>query len=230
MRKQFIRHARCTLLFAATVLSAGAQADSGNPSLQDGSVYAGVSTFGLGVGYAHRFSDKWAARFTLNSGLDPKSQKEHLSGIDYDVKMKAGPGFSAQTDYYPIKDSGFRLSLGVNYSRIKGTLGGRPDNGSYSINGQRYSATQVGSLNGNLKYKDLHPFMGIGWESKPLGSAGWRFVSDLGVLYYGKAKTSLSASGATAGSALQRDIDAERNQLSKRGVGVSIGLGAAYAF
>jgi hypothetical protein len=52
-----------------------------------------------------------------------------------------------------------------------------------------------------------------------------RFVSDAGLLLASKAEVTLNAS---TNPALRQDLDAERGQLAKHGVGVVASLGAAY--
>lgn len=55
-------------------------------------------------------------------------------------------------------------------------------------------------------------------------------MSDAGLLLASKAEVTFNASGASTNPALRQDLDAERGQLAKRGVGVVASLGAAYGF
>ncbi|MBK9395508.1 MAG: hypothetical protein IPO35_10785 [Uliginosibacterium sp.] len=223
------RHA---LSFVAALLSCGMVHADPVSLGQDGSIYAGGSSFGATVGYGQRLSDSWAARVMINSGGRSGTEKDKNIGDNhYDVKAKIGPGATLLADFYPITGSGFRLSGGMNISRIKGELSGRSDGaGGYNINGHRYSSTEVGSLTAQIKFNTVKPYLGIGWESKALGEKGWRFVSDLGFIYCGKGKATLDATGAAGNAALQRDLASERKDLQKQGAAIVVGLGAAYAF
>lgn len=196
------------------------------------SVQVGVGPLGLSVGAGKQLNENWRLRLGVHSGtIGNIRSNDDISGIDYEIRSKSKPGLSALADWYPLQDSGFHLSGGLILGRFEGKLHGRPnDNGNYDINGNIYSAAQVGELNGRVKYNSISPYLGVGWESKALGEKGWRFASELGVFYFGKAKASLSASKAAAGSALQRDVDAERGALAKNGLGVGLSLGATYAF
>ncbi|MBK9395500.1 MAG: hypothetical protein IPN40_17195 [Uliginosibacterium sp.] len=85
-------------------------------------------------------------------------------------------------------------------------------------------------MTAQIKFNTVKPYLGIGWESKAVGEKGWRFVSDLGVIYCGKGKATLDATGAAGNAALQRDLASERKDLQKQGAAIVVGLGVAYAF
>lgn len=215
-------------LFVNTLLLAGSLAQAQS----SGSVYGGVGSFGLGAGYGLPLGKQWVARFGLHTGtLGSVEDGDTLEGVYYDTKAKIKPGLSALLDYYPMAGSGFRLSGGLVYAPFKADLTGRPEaDGNYSLNGNSYSASQVGALRGTVKYNGLSPYLGIGWESRRPDQAGWRFVTELGVYYLGESSVSLSASGGANSAALRRDVEAERRALEKTGVGLAVSLGAAYAF
>lgn len=202
----------------------------------DQSVYAALGSFGASVGYEKRFGDfwggHWGTRLLVNTGsLGHGRTHADLSGNRYDIKVKTGAGISSLFDYYPSLDSGWRVTGGVILSRIHSDLTGQPNGqGNYSLNDHVYSASQVGTLTGQLKYNPTLLYLGGGWESTAAGAKGWRFVSDAGLFMTDKAKATLTATGAASNSALQADIQAERAQLEKRGLGLMVQLGAAYAF
>jgi hypothetical protein len=227
------QHARClALLIAAGLTTAAARAAEAPSNADSPSFYGGAGAFGLGLGYAHRIGDHWAARVQVNSGSLARANGDTDFGdIHYDTRLKLGAGLSALADYYPSLDSGWRLTGGLIFSRINSEVTGRPDaQGGYLINQHRYSATQVGALSGRVKFGPTNLYLGGGWDSAPLGTRGWRFVSDVGVFYAGKGSATLEATGAANNPALLADLNAERDQLRKMGVGVAVTLGAAYAF
>lgn len=217
-------------VLAAAGLQAAQAADFSSAEAQ--SVYGTLGLFGASIGYAHRFSDRWVSRLQLNTGsLGDATGHTDLSGNRYEVKQKAGAGISTFTDFYPCADSGWRLTGGFIVSQLKPEIKGQPNaQGSYSINDHSYSAAQVGTLSGRLKYNPVSVYLGGGWESAPIEKKGWRFVSDAGVFYAGKASATLTATGAASNPALQADLNAERAQLEKQGLGVMVQLGAAYSF
>lgn len=196
------------------------------------SAYGVIGPFGLGVGFGSRIAPHWAARFQVNSGAS-WSRKEDFTehGVHYDSRYRSGAGFSALADYYPSLDSGWRVTGGVVYSSIKPQLTGRPDaQGNFTLNNHSYSAAQVGELKGRQKVGPLNLYVGGGWESAPLGTPGWRFVSDLGLFYGGRSSAKLNASNEGANPALAADVQAERKRLEKQGLGLALSLGVAYGF
>lgn len=232
-----MKSVRDTILAAGLIVlgSSGAQA-AGTAATADQSAYAGLGAFGASVGYEQRFGDllgrHWGTRLLFNTGgMRHDSGHGDLSGNRYDLRLKTGGGISSLFDYYPCLDSGWRVTGGVILSRIKTDLSGRPDaQGNYSLNDHVYSAAQVGTLTGQMKSDPALIYLGGGWESTPADTKGWRFVSDVGVFVTGKAKTTLTSTNAANNPVLQADLNAESGQLDKRGLGVMVQLGAAYAF
>lgn len=209
-------------LFAPFAGAAEPAAATGN------SVVATIGSGGLNLGYGKRFSALWGGRVLLTSGVKFDDDDAKIHDNKYDAEFKAGPGLSVLADLYPIRDSGFRVSGGLTIANYKTELAnGKAD--SYSFNGHSYSAAQVGSLSGEVKYLSLAPYIGVGWESRP-SAAGWRFVSDLGVAYLGKSSSKLEASGAASNAALQQDISAESSKLKESAVQLIANIGVSYAF
>lgn len=196
--------------------------------------YAGIGPLGVSVGLqAWRGPGDFSARVLLHSGSlsADKRNAVDLQGIDYDVRQRFNPGISLLGDYRPWHDTGWRLTGGLVVSRLTATLAGRPDSaGNYAINGHLYNVSQVGLLEGRLRYKPVNLYLGGGWESKAPGSAGWRFVSDLGLLVTAKPTVTLTGSAAAGNTALQQDLAAEQRSLRKPGLGLVGSIGMAYGF
>ena len=215
-------------LIAATLLAAGmANAADALPSPK-GNAFATIGSDGLNLGYGKRFNALWGGRVMLNSGITVKDDDAEISGNHYDMKFKKSAGINILADFYPIQDSGFRISGGLNIANYKNELASGKAS-SYSFNGHTYSAAQVGQLSGEQKFKSVAPYIGIGWESRPSAS-GWRFESDLGVAYLGKSSSRLEASRSASNPALQQDVAAEAKQLNESGALVVFNIGASYAF
>ena len=195
---------------------------------RDDSVFASIGVSGVDLGYAKRFNSSWGGRVLLNSGINAEAKNVKVNGNRYDAKADMGVGAGVIADFYPIHDSGFRLSGGLYFARQKAELDGRSDT-SYTFNGHSYSEAQVGRLSGETKYRSVAPYVGVGWESKP-SSGGWRFVCDLGVKYLGATSSKLDASGAASNAALRADIAAERKRLKDNGLGLVASIGASYSF
>jgi hypothetical protein len=195
-------------------------------------IYGSAGPFGVGLGWGHRIDEHWASRIYVNSGTVGHARThEDLEDVRYELTWKASPGLSALADYFLWQNSGWRLSAGLIAASMHTDLKGEADAlGQYRFNHHAYGVSQVGTVTGRLKNGPVSLYVGGGWESKPLGDRGWRFVSDAGVFYAGRASVTLDVSGAAANPALQADVETERRRLRKQSFGAAISLGAAYAF
>ncbi len=115
-------------------------------------------------------------------------------------------------------------------------------NGVYTINGNSYTASDVGSISGRLKIgSSVSPYVGLGWGN-PVGANGhWHFLADIGAIYGGTPNVSLTATCGTAappGSAecrqLQGDVQTEKAKLQSDVTIIKwypvVDLGLAYRF
>ena len=198
-----------------------------------GSVSVDVGPLGLGIGWQQRLTPDLSARVVLESGslARLKDNDVELEGIHYDLSQRAGPGLRLLADYHPWHTTGWRLTGGLVLARVKTSLTGRPDGrGDYVINGHRYDADEVGTLRGRVKLPPVQLYLGGGWESRPAGTPGWRFVSDVGLTVTGRARATLSGSKAEGNDTLQQDLAAEARQLNRRGIGLLGSIGVAYGF
>lgn len=192
----------------------------------DETVFATIGN-GITLGYGKRFNDRWGGRAMLNSGIKADLDDRKIHGNRYDTEFKSGPGLGVLADLYPIDGSGFRVSGGLFAARHKADYDG--SGSQYTFNGRSYSASQVGRLEGETKYRSVAPYLGIGWESKATAS-GWRFTSDLGVKYLGKSSSKLDASGAATNAALRQDLAVERKRLKDDAAQLVVNIGVSYAF
>ena len=206
MKKNMLALGFATMILS---MSAAAHADVG--------VSAELGTTGIGVHATLPVLDSVNARIGVNAFN--YSYNSSTSNVDYDFKLKLQT-FDVLADYYPISGSGFRLTGGLVYNGNKIDAHGKPTNGTYTLNGNTYSASQVGSLNGNIDFRKIAPYAGIGWGNALAKDSNWSFTADVGVMFQGSASTSLSNSGCTASAAscaqLNSDIQAENQKLQDK--------------
>jgi hypothetical protein len=182
-------------------------------SLADTSLGLRVGTLGGGIELAHAFTDTLGFRVSVN-GLNYNSNQTYDS-INYDAKLKLESG-QLLLDWFPFS-SNFRLSAGAMYNGNKLTLDGKPSaGGTYTINGTTYTASEIGALNGTVDFKKAAPYVGLGY-GRPVGK-GLKFAADLGVLFQGSPRSTLSATCGPAASAptcsqIQSNVAAQQNQL-----------------
>lgn len=191
-------------LVAAFFAAGSAQADVG--------VTGNLGTTGLGVHLSVPVQPSLNARFGLNA-LN-YSYSGNTSNVDYDLKLKLQT-VEALLDWFP-SSSQFRLSGGVVYNGTKVDAKAKSNSsGSYTFNGRTYTAADAGTINGRVDFRKVSPYLGIGWGNAIAKDKGWGFSADLGVLFQGSPRTSLTNSGCTLPdcSQLAADVAAENRKL-----------------
>ncbi|MEN3294450.1 MAG: hypothetical protein V7642_3703 [Burkholderiales bacterium] len=201
MKKGFIAVGLMAGFFAAGV----AQAEV--------AVTGDLGTTGVGVHLSVPVQPNVNARFGVNAMN--YSYSDNTSDVDYDFKLKLQT-FDALLDWFPA-GGGFRLSGGVVYNGNKVDARARSNStGSYTFNGRTYTAADAGTVNGRIDFRKAAPYLGIGWGNALAKDKGWGFSADLGVLFQGAPRTSMTSSGCTLPdcSQLQSDIAAENRKLN----------------
>lgn len=180
----------------------------------------------------------WDVAPTLGGrvGYSAFSYKTHVDSSD--VKYNAKLNLSNLSGLLDWRFAGlFRLSGGLVLNDNRYNLTSEPSGGTYTINGHPYPASGVG-ISGTVKPgRQAAPYLGFGYGN--VAGAGVNFYFDLGVIFQGSPKASLSAScGASLTPAqcaqLQSDTAEEgrkvQDSLSRfkyypvANVGISIGF------
>ena len=181
---------------------------------ETGDISGRIGTLGFGIEYSRPIDETLSVRVGLN-GFDYGTDLEE-SGIHYDGDLRLR-NIALIGDLHPWKN-GFHISGGAMYNGNDFSIEATPENGVFSFNDVDYSAADVGSASGEIDFNRFAPYLGIGWRSSHRREAGLSFNADIGFMYHGEPDASLSV---TCGSAiptltcaqLQRDVDAERDQL-----------------
>ena len=115
------------------------------------------------------------------------------TAVRYDGKLKIS-SFSALLDWH-LLPGGFRLTAGAVASGPKIEIVGTPSGaGTYQIGDNTYTASQVGSLQGQIKMgNSIAPYVGFGWGNVPKGVLPVTFLFDVGAIYGGTPDVSLTA-------------------------------------
>ncbi|HZW23261.1 hypothetical protein [Noviherbaspirillum sp.] len=197
------------IALAGLTASAFAQSDIG--------ITGSVGTTGIGAHATFPITPHINARLGL--GYLGYNYKGNTQDLQYDLELK-GNTYDALLDWYPEKGSAFRITGGVSYNGNRITVRAKPDAaGSYSIQGNAYDAASVGSVTGKVDFNKFAPYLGIGWGRSKKDEKGWSFSTDLGVMFQGSPKTSLSASGCSAGAAVcnqfANDVARENEELAR---------------
>jgi hypothetical protein len=111
---------------------------------------------------------------------------------------------------------------------------GQPTGGNYTINGQTYTAAEVGSFDAEVDFNKAAPYFGIGY-GRPINS-GLSLIFDLGVMSQGSPHSKITATCGTGPNCtrLQNDAAAEQSKLDDSlhnfKYNPVISLGLAYTF
>ena len=169
----------------------------------------GIGTMGLGVNIGTPIIQN---TLNLRFGFDrygySRSGTYDKSGtnVDYtgDMTLESIPVF---LDWFPFHGT-FRLTAGALDNRTNFDIDASPAPGStVTINGNVYSASQVGSLTGTIDYgRKVAPYLGIGWGNLARVHHGFTFGVDLGVVFTGAPQVSLHASNPTGNAQLAADV------------------------
>ena len=189
-------------------------------------VSAQVSLEGGGVEVTKKISDTFNTRIAYRQysyqGTDPLATLKQMGNLwtdllgisksdnayDHNGKQQL---LSVMADWYPSAEGQARFSFALGYNSSNDEITGRElPLGGYNLGANHYSAAQVGKLQGTLKYNSLAPYFGFGWGNPVAKNKEWGFVADIGMLYQGAPKVTLSATGAAV---LQSDIAAEQARL-----------------
>lgn len=179
-------------------------------------VVAKAGTLGLGADIVAPIFEHANARVGAN--LYNVNRNLNRNGIDYEGKGELR-SVSVLGDWFPIRASAFRLTGGLMYNGNKGKLHAKPMSGStYEFNGTTYQASDVGTADGDISWRRMAPYLGIGWGNPVERATDWSFNMDVGVMFQGAPHARLNV---TCGAALpqvqcdqlQSDAAAEEAKL-----------------
>jgi hypothetical protein len=192
-----------------------------------------VGTLGIGVDVNKSLTPQLSGRVGFNFGNVGFNRTD--SGINYDSQLNFS---SVQLfgDYYPFSSSSFRVTGGLVAQNNRFAVTGKPSNNStYTIAGNSYSVNDVGTLSGEYKYgNSIAPYLGIGIGKS--SNEGLGFNADLGVMFTGSPKVSLTASNATFNNnpitRAQLDNQARQTENDLRGFNAYpvLSIGLSYGF
>ncbi len=134
------------------------------------------------------------------------------SGVEYEADLDLR-SVSLLLDWHPLSN-GFRVSAGALYNGNEASATGKAVSGNFSIDDVTYTAAEVGTLNGEIDFNSISPYVGIGYGNAVAKGSNWSFVFDLGVIYQGEPDVSLTANGtSSSNAAFISNLEDERRQL-----------------
>jgi len=196
-------------LIWTVALTAGLMLSAQNAQAGGLAVAIKASTLGAGIELTTNVVPMLVnARLQLNGFNYNKTITD--TQVTYDGNLKL---FSAGAiaDIYPFAGK-FRISGGLYYNGNKIDITGTPaPAGTFTFNGITYTSAQVGSANGTIDFNNFAPYLGIGWGDAISSGSPFGFSFEVGALYQGNPKTSITTSRTVPG--LNASIAAEQKKL-----------------
>ena len=174
--------------------------------------YLGGGTTGIGGGVAFQVAPPIDLRVQYLGG---KTNSDFRSdGIDYKQRIKLS-NLGVIGDYYFPFSQRFHLSAGLYYAKNKIRLEGRPSSsGTYTLNGNTYSATGA-TIGADTELVDgVAPYLGVGWATRPSAGRGFGFRVEIGAMLQ-NPKTRLTQTGLV-GATVTQDLQAEENRINDK--------------
>lgn len=152
-----------------------------------------ISTLGGGLELAIPMAEKFDARVGFNTFTISADQAS--SGLNYKGDLKLS-SVSALADWRPW--SGVtHLTAGLVFNSNKLAMKATAAAGTYNINGVNYTASGGDTLTTSVEFNKVSPYLGFGWSGQPKNK-GFSLSSDIGILFQGSPKATVTATGAWA--------------------------------
>ena len=208
------RHFLPTLALALVGMTAASVSDADTPNM---GLAVTAGTTGVGLDYGVGFGKSLSIRLGY-SGFR-YDHTVNTSDVDYDGTFKLSMP-KALLDWY-VFQGGFHLTVGAVGNGTRVDVTGKPSMGGYNIDGTYYPSSDAGSLAGQLKFgNSVAPYVGFGWGNMVGGNSHLHFLVDIGAIYGGTPKVTLTATcgptvppGTSICTQLQSDVEAERLKL-----------------
>ncbi len=195
---------------------------------QDFAAALKVGTTGISAEAVRSFSPKFNARlgfsffsYRINGGGGDKD--------DYSYDAKLGLfSISALADYFPF-ERGLKLTAGlvINLNKFEADM--KPTR-SYTVGGDLYTPDLLGTMNADISFNKIAPYIGIGFGNPTAGAKGLGFSFDIGTIYQGSPKAKLSATGLIEPSASPEQQQQLEENLSWFKWYPVLSLGITYKF
>ena len=165
-----------------------------NANAAPGDVAIGLKAGTLGAGIEATFEVADRLNVRVGGNYFKVSSDVDVEGNDYDLDVKLN-SFTALGDWF-VTDSSFRVTAGLvlNNNKLTGTA--LPSN-AYEIDDVIYSAAEVGTLDAEVDFRSVAPYLGLGWGNPLSDDTDWSFSLDLGVIFAGKPRLDVTSTGGT---------------------------------
>ena len=183
-------------------------------ALHPAAISAEVGTLGYGANLGWALNDKTELQAGWAGGdvADLFGGDVDVNDINYDVETDfSNPYLGVQ---YRPKANWFTMGAGIIVPDNSIDVTANAKGTNYEIDGVNYDATQVGTLKGNLEYRnELAPYLTVGFRPNITNNFG--LFGEFGAAYMGKTDATVQAVGngtnailaATAASEAQKELE-----------------------
>jgi len=194
------------IALAAAFLAVSASA---RPALSQNGVAAGphVSTLGPGADVSVRLNNWLVLRGEGN--YLPFTYDGTYSSVPYSIDVEFA-SVGGAFDLHPF-GNGFLISGGVFWNGNQANATSTPAT-NVTIGDQTFTPSQIGTLNGEVRYNRVAPFMGLGYDSTHYTEGPFSFTFRAGVYYMGDPKVTLGASGGSLSSSATVQTELAKEQ------------------
>ncbi len=162
-----------------------------------------AGTLGLGFDFEYIHNSFLGIRANFNGIAYKNEGILEENEYNYLLDLKS---MGVLIDYHPFHNA-FRFSFGLydNLSKIDAKL--KPSSGDIVVGNNTYKSRQIGNIKTNIDFNRKNPYLGIGFSSTNI--KGFYFTLDLGALYIGTPKATITATAAKGYEGLQDILDNE---------------------
>jgi hypothetical protein len=187
--------------FTAIAIVTLSCATAGSAAAQSTALSLRAGTFGPSVGVTTAVGGAVNVRLDLPYLTYSHSHDRRVD--DFDLRIDAAMRIAmiaGIVDVHPFRN-GFRLSGGAMHARNEATFTGR-SLGPHTVAETTYSAEEIGELTGVLRMGDgVAPYAGIGFGNAASPGKRFGFVMDIGVLFSGSPRFTMTGTGMVAPTA-----------------------------
>ena len=203
-----------SILAVSALLSTTAYAGNDDSMIALG---AKIGTAGVGIEGRAPIADNLYGRFGVNYLHYNHSLDNGALNYKGKLTLLTVP---LMLDYHPFDNSGFRVSAGIAYNGNKITATAKP-NKTVTLYGEEYDPEDLGTVKSKLTLgSKIAPIVSIGYDSSFTSDSSWSFNAEAGVMYSGKSKIKVSATGDLANDRdamnnLNRDANKSLDKVKK---------------
>jgi hypothetical protein len=187
-------------------------------SAQAADLSAQVGTTGAGIHLKLPLHSSLDLRLGLNGWSYSGTGSTEDAIYDYRGRLRTA---DALVDWYPTEGT-FRITGGLSYNGNRLDLQARPrEDSTFVFRDRTYNVAEVGPVVGEMSFRRHAPYLGIGWGRAPERERGWGFSFDLGAMFQGQPRLTLTPTTCASSvpglcDQFRQDVQEEEAELREK--------------